>query len=114
MKANRRALGVAAFLILGSSSAQQTEGERPPRPDSASNAAIGGWCDALTGAKKEECLRDERRRQEEKAADGARTRGTCDAVVGPEKERCLRQGGTIEVDTAARAAATAREAAASQ
>ena len=91
---------VAAFLILGSSSAQQTEGERPPRPDSASNAAIGGWCDALTGAKKEECLRDERRRQEEKKVEkqDAATRGTCDALVGPDKERCLREGGTVEVD----------------
>ena len=114
MKANRWGLGLAAFLVLGSSPAQQTQGERPPRPDSASNAAIGGWCDALTGAKKEECLRDERRRQEEKPADGARTRGTCDAMVGPEKERCLRRGGTIEVDTGAHAGATAREAAASQ
>ena len=32
-------------------------GERPPRPDNASNAAIGGWCDALIGPDKERCLR---------------------------------------------------------
>jgi hypothetical protein len=24
------------------------DGERAPRPDSASNARVGGWCDALT------------------------------------------------------------------
>jgi hypothetical protein len=101
-------LGLAAILICGPSFAQQAEGERPPRPESASNAAIGGWCDALTGAKKEECLRDERRRQEERKAQGAATRGSCDALVGPDKERCLRQGGTIEVDAKAGAGATLR------
>ena len=112
MKANRWGLGLAAFLVLGSSPAQQTQGERPPRPDSASNAAIGGWCDALTGAKKDECLRDERRRQDDKK--GAGTRGDCDRLVGPDKDRCLRQGGTLEVDARSNAGAVAREAAASQ
>jgi hypothetical protein len=106
MRANPWQLGLAAILICGTSFAQQAEGERPPRPDNASNAAIGGWCDALTGAKKEECLRDERRRQEERKAQGAATRGSCDALVGPDKERCLRQGGTIEVDVKAGAGAT--------
>jgi hypothetical protein len=104
---------VAAALVSAASSAQQArEGERPPRPDNASNAAIGGWCDALTGAKKEQCLRDERKRQQEKAASG--TRGTCDALVGPDKEHCLRQGGTVEVDVRTNAGAAGREAAASQ
>lgn len=106
---------VSAMLVLGSAAAQNArDGERPPRPDSASNAAIGGWCDALTGAKKEECLRDERKRQEDKAAAGSSTRGSCDALVGPDKERCLRQGGTVEVEARTGAGARAREAAASQ
>jgi hypothetical protein len=109
MTTNTRSLGIAAVLICGSALAQQPEGERPPRPDIASNAAIGGWCDALTGTKKEECLRDERRRQEEKKKNGVATRGSCDPLVGPDKERCLRQGGTIEVDAKAGAGATARE-----
>jgi hypothetical protein len=110
MNPNARNLGLVAALICGSSLAQPMEGERPPRPDSASNAAIGGWCDALTGTKKDECLRDERRRQEErKAAPSAGTRGSCDALVGQERERCLRQGGTLEVDAKIGAGATARE-----
>src|SRR5262245_8797185 len=109
MKANTWGFGFAAALTCGSALAQQTQGERPPRPDSASNAPIGGWCDALTGTKKDECLRDERRRQEErKAAPRAGTRG-CDALVGQERERCLRQGGTLEVDAKTGAGATARE-----
>ena len=97
MNAHALVAAVGAALVSGSSFAQQArEGERPPRPDSASNAAIGGWCDALTGAKKEQCLLDERKRQEEKAAAGSSTRGSCDALVGPEKVRCLRQGGTSQ------------------
>jgi hypothetical protein len=88
----------SAALVFGFAAAQDVrDGERPPRPDNASNAAIGGWCDALTGTKKEQCLRDERKRQEEKAA-GSGTRGTCDALAAPDKERCLRQGGTVEVN----------------
>jgi hypothetical protein len=107
---------VSAALLFGSAHAQHAQdGERPPRPDNASNAAIGGWCDALTGAKKEQCLRDERRRQEQKAAEGgATTRGSCDALVGPDKERCLRQGGAVEVDARKNAGTTAQEAPASQ
>jgi hypothetical protein len=108
MTANAWTLGIATILTWGASFAQQPEGERPPRPESASNAAIGGWCDALTGAKKEECLRDERRRQEEKKK-GASTRG-CDALFGPDKERCLKQGGTVEVDARSGSHATARGA----
>jgi hypothetical protein len=108
------AAGAAALVSAACFAQQAREGERPPRPDSASNAAIGGWCDALTGAKKEECLRDERKRQEEKAAAGSSTRGSCDAPVGPDKEGCLRQGGTVEVDAKASRGTTAREAAASQ
>lgn len=93
----------AAALVLSSALAQAPrDGERPPRPDNASNAAIGGWCDALTGARKEQCLRDERRREDEKAAQGgASTGGSCDSFIGPDKERCLRQGGTVEVDAEA-------------
>jgi len=97
-------LAAAAVFVSASSLAQQAPpGERPPRPDNASNAAIGGWCDALTGAKKDQCLRDERRREDEKAAQGgpstgSSTRGSCDSFIGPDRERCLRQGGTVEVD----------------
>ena len=76
------------------------KGERPPRPDSASNARIGGWCDALTGEKKEQCLRDERRRQKDEASKAPTLRGKCDALIGPDKERCLRDGGSIEVKAA--------------
>jgi hypothetical protein len=87
------AAGAAALVSISSFAQQARDGERPPRPDNASNAAIGGWCDALTGAKKEECLRDERKRQEEKAAAGSSTSGKRDAIVGPDKARCPRQGG---------------------
>lgn len=105
----------ASALVSVSSLAQQArDGERPLRPDNASNASIGGWCDALTGAKKEQCLRDERKRQEEKAAAGSSTRGSCDALTGPDKERCLRQRGTVEVDARKNAGASAQEAAAAQ
>jgi hypothetical protein len=97
-------LAAAAVFVSASSLAQQApQGERPPRPDNASNAAIGGWCDALTGAKKDQCLRDERRREDKKAAQGgpstgSSTRGSCDSFIGPDRQRCLRQGGTVEVD----------------
>jgi hypothetical protein len=40
-----------------------SDAERAARPDNASNARVGGWCDALTGEKKEKCLREERRRK---------------------------------------------------
>ena len=114
MKANTLCLALSAALVSGLSFGQKSaDGERAPRPDNASNAAIGGWCDALTGAKKEQCLRDERRRQEEKRGAGETTRGSCDALVGPDKERCLRQGGTVEVDATVNRG-TAAGAAASQ
>jgi len=77
-----------------------SEGERAPRPEGASNARVGGWCDALTGEKKEQCLREESRKRREQSANGERS-GTCDALSGPEKDRCLRRGGTIEVDARA-------------
>lgn len=89
----------AAFIgtaALAQSAVTPAEGVRAPRPDSASNAPVGGWCDALTGAKKEQCLRDERRKQD-RAAAGRGTRGSCDELIGPEKERCLHEGGSIEV-----------------
>jgi hypothetical protein len=115
MHAQALIAAASAALVFGSAAAQDArDGERPPRPDNASNAAIGGWCDALTGAKKEQCLRDERKREQEKAAAGSSTRGSCDALIGPDKERCLRQGGTVEVDARTNAGAAAREAAASQ
>jgi hypothetical protein len=86
---------VIVLLASGAALAQRpAEGERPPRPDSASNAAVGGWCDALSGEKKAQCLRDERRRQE---LEGRSTRGSCDDLIGPDKERCLKRGGSIEV-----------------
>ena len=98
----------AGLLILifvsGVALAQRpAEGERPPRPDSASNAAVGGWCDALTGEKKAQCLRDERRRQE---LEGRSTRGSCDDLMGPDKERCLKRGGSIEVQAGPGGAST--------
>jgi hypothetical protein len=75
------------------------EGERPPRPDSASNAAVGGWCDALTGEKKNECLRDERRRQERAGKNAPPLR---------EDER-LRKGGSAEVNARPSVGPAARE-----
>lgn len=103
------AFGMAAILVCSASVAQTAkQGERPPRPDSASNAAIGGWCDALTGAKKEECLRDERRRQQEQAMEGRSTGGSCDALIAVERERCLRRGGNIEGSRSGESAATTR------
>jgi hypothetical protein len=115
MNAHALIAAASAALVSVFAAAQDVrDGERPPRPDNASNAAIGGWCDALTGAKKEQCLRDERKRQQEKAAAGASTGRGCDALVGPDKERCLRRGGTVEVDVRTNAGAAGREAAASQ
>ena len=102
--------GFVAVLACGPALAQPaTEGERPPRPDSASNAAVGGWCDALTGEKKQACLRDERRRQELAGKEERRPGGSCDALIGPEKDKCLRKGGTVEVGATPSAGATARE-----
>lgn len=93
--------GSALLLCLASGLAAAqpaAEGERAPRPAIASNATLGGWCDALTGAKKEECLRDERRRDELKprSQEGG-TRGVCD-LPAVERERCLRQGGDPRLD----------------
>jgi hypothetical protein len=106
-------LWFATVLIGAAAFAQQPsrplEGERAPRPESASNASVGGWCDALTGEKKEQCLRDERRKKEQ-GASGPALRGTCDALIGPEKESCLQQGGTVEVGAKATAGGTAGRA----
>ena len=105
-------LWLATALISVAAIAQSSrplEGERAPRPESASNARIGGWCDALTGEKKEQCLRDERRKKEQAASDPG-LRGTCDALVGPEKEGCLQRGGTVEVGAKATAGGTADRA----
>jgi hypothetical protein len=83
---------MTAVLVVSTALAQnpaaRPEGKRPPRPEAASNARVGGWCDALTGAKKEQCLRDNRR-EKERADAGGKARGICDALIGPEKERCL-------------------------
>jgi len=100
MRPNLAALA-AVLLVSGAAAQSSRDGERPPRPEGASNAAIGGWCDALTGAKKDDCLREERRREQEKAAQDERrgTRGSCDALIGPERARCLSKGGSIEVRT---------------
>lgn len=97
----------AVLLVAGAAAQSPRDGERPPRPDGASNAAVGGWCDALTGAKKDDCLREERRREQEKAAQDERrgTRGSCDALIGPERARCLSKGGSIEVRSAGGASA---------
>jgi hypothetical protein len=95
MLATVRTFLLATSLACGAALAQRpADGERPPRPDSASNAAVGGWCDALSGEKKAQCLRDERRRQE---LEGRSTRGSCDDLIGPDKERCVKRGGSIEV-----------------
>jgi hypothetical protein len=109
MEAKAFALTIAVLLAstaLAQSSGGAAEGERAPRPEAASNARVGGWCDALTGTKKEECLRDGRREQE-RAAAGRTTRGTCDTLIGPEKERCRHEGGTVEVDATSGAGAAA-------
>jgi hypothetical protein len=109
-------LGMAMALAGAAAFAQPSppaEGERAPRPDSASNARVGGWCDALTGEKKEQCLREEKARLADRSAK-ADVSGTCDALIGADKQRCLSQGGTIEVDAKAGARGSAREAAASQ
>ena len=94
-----RWLWLTAMLMLSTAQAQSPrplEGERAPRPESASPASVGGWCDALTGEKKEECLRDERRKRDARA--GEPVRGSCDQLTGPDKARCVKQGGTLEVD----------------
>jgi hypothetical protein len=78
--------GLAAMLFCAVSLAQSAkDGERPPRPANASNARVGGWCDALTGEKKEQCLRDERRQQDKTAKDdlAQRERGSVQRERGP-------------------------------
>jgi hypothetical protein len=57
-----------SLLLLCTTAFAQPAGERAPRPDNASNARVGGWCDALTGEKKEKCLREERRRKPDRTA----------------------------------------------
>jgi hypothetical protein len=59
MNAQALIAAASAALVFGFAAAQDARdnGERPPRPDNASNAAIGGWCDALIGPDKERCLR---------------------------------------------------------
>ena len=101
MRSSQLAFCLALFASPVCVGESMRDGERPPRPEGASNAAVGGWCDALTGAKKDQCLREERRREQEKAAQDERrgTRGSCDALIGPEREGCLRRGGSIEVRT---------------
>lgn len=95
MRGSTVVLPIAAALISATAISQTAkEGERAIRPDIASNAAIGGWCDALTGEKKQECLRDERRRERQSRKDEPRTGGSCDALIGPEKEACVRKGVT--------------------
>jgi hypothetical protein len=107
------AIALMSTAAIAQPSGPPAEGERAQRPDSASNARIGGWCDALTGEKKEQCLREESRRPPDRSAK-ADLAGTCDALLGPDKERCLRQGGTVEVDAKLKPGATAGGAAASQ
>jgi hypothetical protein len=105
-----------ALALVGAAALAQSplaDGERAPRPDSASNARVGGWCDALTGEKKEQCLREESRKQRDRSAGGD-LRGSCDALSGPDKERCLRPGGAVEADAKLDSGATAGGAAASQ
>ena len=77
-------LALVLYLLFATAALAQT-GERAPRPESASNARVGGWCDALTGQKKEQCLRDERMKQEAKAkrSKKARPAGPAIEVKGP-------------------------------
>jgi len=96
---------VALLIASGAAAQERAAGELPPRPESASPAAVGGWCDALTGEKKDECLRDERRKRERGESQPA-ARGTCDALTGSDKERCLRGGGTVGVGKRANANAS--------
>jgi hypothetical protein len=113
-----KALTLSAVALLCTAALAQSprtpaDGERAARPDSASNARVGGWCDALTGEKKEQCLREESRKLPERSEKGDLS-GTCDALVGPDKEHCLRQGGTIEVDAKSQAGGSAGVTAANQ
>ena len=105
------ALALVGAAAIAQPSRAPADGERAPRPDSASNARVGGWCDALTGEKKEQCLREESRRLRDRSARGDLT-GSCDVLPGPDKERCLRQGGTVEVDAKLNPGATTSGAAA--
>lgn len=108
---NWTALSLVVSLICTAALAQQAgtpkEGERAARPDSASNARVGGWCDALTGEKKEQCLREESRKQPDRAAKGSGLSGTCHALIAAEKERCLREGATVDVHAKPSAGASA-------
>jgi hypothetical protein len=64
-------LGVIALTCAAAfaqPAGKSRDGERAARPDSASNARVGGWCDALTGEKKEQCLREERRKKPDRSA----------------------------------------------
>lgn len=81
----------AALLAMPAAPAAQT-----PKSESSGPVTPERKCDALTGAKKEQCLR-EARRLPDNTARSPEIRGSCDAFIGPDKQRCLREGGTIEV-----------------
>lgn len=99
---------LAAAIAAGLSSIAFAQGtSMPDRPgESAGPMKPERTCDALTGAKREQCLRDARR-MPRSTRQRAELRGTCDALVGPEKELCLKRGGTVEAGAGSGAGGTA-------
>jgi hypothetical protein len=101
---------LAAAIVAGMSISAAPFAQTPSLPDRPGERAgpmtPERKCDALTGAKKEQCLRDARRRPDG-TAQGPGGRGSCDALVGPEKELCLKRGGTVEAGATSGAGGTA-------
>jgi hypothetical protein len=97
MITNSLAAALAAAL-LGISTAPYAQ---TPKSDSSGPLTPERKCDALSGAKKEQCLRDARRLPDS-TARSPEVRGSCDALIGPEKEGCLKRGGTIEAGAKSR------------
>lgn len=102
----KTSLLLAIAMGFSSTAFAQTAG-KPGRPgESAGAVTAERKCAAMTGAKKEQCLRDARRMPDSTARRPA-IQGSCDALIGPEKELCVKRGGTIEAGAASGAGATA-------
>jgi len=97
MIANSLAAAVAAALLAISTAPYA----QTPKSDSSGPLTPERKCDALSGAKKEQCLR-EARRLPDNTVRRPELRGSCDALIGPEKERCLKRGGTVEAGAKSR------------
>jgi hypothetical protein len=94
---------LAAAIALGLSSLSIAALAQTPGPPDRPGESVGPTtaerkCDALTGAQKEQCLRNARR-PPQSTAQVPRASGSCDALYGPEKEMCIKRGGTIEAGT---------------